>query len=223
MATTLNELRLQLERLDYDNKESLITIDILKEQQTDSSAEIEELRKQVIEVKSSGKEGGEKEDKEKKKAEKMALMMAKFDTVSYTRLHPRGPRPNHTKRSSIVLDLQQGAFSEKEEQLRATIAKLDSIDSESELSGSLTSEDLTLLRRQLTEGQTLLRDTVDRLRQSQEENELLTRRRDEVEGRLATLEAEYEELLEKTIQDEEKSDVDVAESMADLKVRHIPY
>lgn len=40
-----------------------------------------------------------------------------------------------------------------------------------------------------------MRETVDRLRQSQEENEIITRRRDELEGRVMTLETEYEELL----------------------------
>lgn len=50
-------------------------------------------------------------------------------------------------------------------------------------------------RRQLTEAQSLVRETLDRLRQSQEENEMIARRRDELEGRLSTLEAEYEELL----------------------------
>jgi kinesin family protein 5 len=69
--------------------------------------------------------------------------------------------------------------------------KLDSIDA----LGSLTTEDLTALRRQLSEGQGLVRETVDRLRQSQEENEMITRRRDELEARVAALEAEYEELL----------------------------
>ena len=64
----------------------------------------------------------------------------------------------------------------------------------------------------------MVRETVERLRQSQEENEMITRRRDEVESRLAALEAEYEELLEKTINDEETSNIDVAESMAELKV-----
>lgn len=59
---------------------------------------------------------------------------------------------------------------------------------------------------------------MERLRQSQEENEMITRRRDEVESRLASLEAEYEELLERTINDEETSNVDVVESMAELKV-----
>ena len=50
-------------------------------------------------------------------------------------------------------------------------------------------------RRQLTEAQSLVRETLDRLRQSQEENEMITRRRDELEGRLSTLETEYEELF----------------------------
>ena len=45
------------------------------------------------------------------------------------------------------------------------------------------------------------------------------RRRDDVEQRLATLEAEYEELLEKTIHDEETSNADLADSMAELKAR----
>ena len=112
---------------------------------------------------------------------------------------------------------QQGAFSEKDEALRQIIAKLDAIDSPAAIS-TLTVEDLTAVRRQLAEGQSLVRDTVDRLRQSQEEGDMVTRRRDELEGRLASLETEYEELLEKTIHDEETSNVDIAESMADLKV-----
>lgn len=40
-----------------------------------------------------------------------------------------------------------------------------------------------------------MRETVDRLRQSQEENEMISRRRDELEARVSTLEADYEELL----------------------------
>lgn len=130
--------------------------------------------------------------------------------------------------------LQGGAFSEKEEQLRATLAKLDSIDADA-AGGALTSEDLTLLRRQLGEQQTLVRETLDRLAQAQEESEHIARRRDELEQRLQTLEAEYEELLgacghtpssvrshasiEKTIHDEENSNLDIADSMGELKVK----
>lgn len=112
---------------------------------------------------------------------------------------------------------QQGVFSEKEDALRATLNKLDSLDIE-DTGAALTAEDITLLRRQLSESQSLIRETADRLRQSQEENELATRRRDEVEHRLASLETEYEELLEKTIHEEETQNVDTGESMTELKV-----
>ncbi|KAF9792784.1 kinesin heavy chain [Thelephora terrestris] len=189
MSGQLNELRLQVERLNYDSKESGITIDILKEQNEDAKAELEELKKTISELRSSQKDASA-DDKEKRKQEKMAMMMAKFDT--------------------------QGTFSEKDEQLRTILAKLDAIDNESGVSG-LTVEDVTALRRQLHDGQNLIRETLDRLRQSQEESEMNARRRDEIETRFATLETEYEELIEKTIHDEETSDVDLAESMADLR------
>ena len=82
MSSQLNELRLQLERLDYDNKEGVIAMDILKEQNADLTNDIEELRKTLAELRAAQKEAASADDKEKKKAEKMALMMAKFDTVS---------------------------------------------------------------------------------------------------------------------------------------------
>ncbi|KAI9571537.1 kinesin heavy chain [Boletus coccyginus] len=187
--TQLNELRLQVERLDYDNKESIITIDILREQNQDSKNELEELKKIITDLRSAQKDASA-EDKERRKQEKMALMMAKFDV--------------------------QGAFSEKDEQLRQLLAKLDAVDSEATIS-SLTVDDVVAARRQLTEAQSLVRETLDRLRQSQEENEMIARRRDELEGRLSILEAEYEELLEKTIHDEETSNADIANSMAEFK------
>lgn len=94
---------------------------------------------------------------------------------------------------------------------------MDTIDSDDAVS-SLTAEDITLLRRQLSESQALIRETADRLRQSQEEAEIATRRRDDVEQRLATLETDYEELLEKTIHEEESTNTDIADSMTELKV-----
>ncbi|KAG6850993.1 hypothetical protein H0H93_004480 [Arthromyces matolae] len=211
MSTHLNELRLQVERLSYDNKEGSITIDILKEQNSDAKNELEELKKQVLDLKSTQKDATA-EDKEKRKQEKMAIMMAKFDNVCFLLLVL-----TFTSLTPLIFlaDIQQGAFSEKDEQLRQILIKLDSIDS----AESLTTDDLTSIRRQLSESQGIIRETVDRLRQSQEENEIATRRRDELEARVAALETEYEELLEKTIHDEETSDVDLAESMAELKAK----
>jgi kinesin family protein 5 len=47
-----------------------------------------------------------------------------------------------------------------------------------------------------------MKETVDRLRQSQEENEMLSRRRDELENRITGLETEYEELLGELVRDD---------------------
>lgn len=82
MSAQLNELRLQVERLDYDNKESIITIDILREQNQDAKNELDELKKIITELRSAQKDASA-EDKEKRKQEKMALMMAKFDAVGH--------------------------------------------------------------------------------------------------------------------------------------------
>jgi kinesin family protein 5 len=85
MSGQLNELRLQVERLNYDNKEGIITIDILKEQNQDSRNELEELRKSLAELKTTQKDASV-EEREKRKQEKMAMMMAKFDTVGPSKL-----------------------------------------------------------------------------------------------------------------------------------------
>lgn len=82
MSSTLNELRLQIERLTYDNKEGLISIDILKEQNHDLKEELEKLRTAIADAELA-KADASQEDKEKRKQEKMALMMAEFDAVSY--------------------------------------------------------------------------------------------------------------------------------------------
>lgn len=104
---------------------------------------------------------------------------------------------------------------------------------------TLSHDDIVSLRRRIADSQALIRETVDRLRQVQEENEMHQRRRDELESRISGLETEYEELLgsfsnlppayahadnhsfastEKTIHDEEVSNVDIVESMSELKV-----
>ena len=54
---------------------------MLKEQNQDLSSELEEFRRQIQDLRSNQKEPGV-EDREKRKQEKMALMMAKFDAVS---------------------------------------------------------------------------------------------------------------------------------------------
>jgi kinesin family protein 5 len=179
MSSEINEMKLQLERVSYEHKESAITMDILKEQNTDLTQELEELRKNLQDSKRDGSAGQDDaqdpnhEEKQRKKAEKMAKMMADFNA---------------------------GIVSEKEEQIRQSLAKLDQA---ADVKGALTQDDISTLREQILESQILVREQNERVKQAMQENDLLMTRRDEMETRLATLEAEYEELLDKTIADEE--------------------
>ncbi len=79
-------------------------------------------------------------------------------------------------------------------ELRSVLNKLENIETGSPLS-ILSSDDIAVLRKQITEGAGLLRDSLERARLSQEELESTRRRRDEAESRLAALETEYEELI----------------------------
>lgn len=192
ISSELNEVKLQLERVNYEHKEAGITMDILKEQNLDLTNEIEELRKSLSQTNRDGQSGAAEaedpnaEEKQRKKAERMARMMADFNA---------------------------GIMSEKEEQIRQSLAKLDKA-----VEGGLSQDDISTLREQLLESQTLVREQNERVRQAVEENERLEARKDEMETRLATLEAEYEELLDKTLAEEENGRGSMNEGVvADLR------
>ncbi|GAA6052189.1 hypothetical protein JCM3770_000787 [Rhodotorula araucariae] len=175
MNGELADLRLQLERIRYDGKEAAITTDALKEQNAELERELEDLRKSLADAKATQK-SVEQEGKDKRKAERMAAMMA---------------------------GLAAGGLSEKEAEIRASLARLDEA---AHADKPLSVDDLATLRRQLEDSSISLREHQDRAKQVGDENEMLTRRRDELEARLATLEQEYEELLDKTVAEEERDD-----------------
>ncbi|SGY14074.1 BQ5605_C010g06050 [Microbotryum silenes-dioicae] len=190
MASELSDLRLQVERLVYESKEGAITTDSLKDQNAELSAELEELKKTMSELKVTQKSATQ-EGKDKKKAEKMAAMMAGLDA---------------------------GGMSEKEAEIRASLARLDEASTAEQ---PLSAEDLTTLRRQLEDSHSLVREHQERSKRTQEENEILTRRKDELEARLAGLEAEYEELLDKSlIEDERGAEADVQEIKHKLETQY---
>ena len=80
MSLKLNELRLEVERMEYDQKEHGIMFDIVRDKNLEAESELEELKKTINDLKAAQKDASA-EDKEKRKQEKMALMMAKFDAV----------------------------------------------------------------------------------------------------------------------------------------------
>ncbi len=90
-----------------------------------------------------------------------------------------------------------GVISKKEQQIRDTILKLETIGSDN--NATLTMEELSTLRRELADSKSLVTQHEQTISELHYENEHLTRKRDELEIRLTTLELEYEELLGKDI------------------------
>lgn len=162
MASEVQELKLQLERLTYDNKEAAIVAEAAKEQNSDLAAELEELRKSIVELKATQRTASD-EGKERKKAEKLAALMGNFDT---------------------------GTFSQKEDEIRATLQKLDE-------QTTLSPDDLSKLRKQLMDSQLIAREQSEKARQISEDYESLSRRKEELETRVISLEQECEELLDR--------------------------
>lgn len=166
MSAELGDLRLQAERLTYESKEAAILAESTKEQNHDLALELEELRKSLAEAKSLQKSNVDA-DKERKKAEKLALLMGNFDS---------------------------GIASEKEEEIRSTLLKLDQAV---ELQTVLTPSDISLFKSQLLSAQMMARQQSEKSKQTMEEYQALARRREEMESRILSLEQECEELLDK--------------------------
>ncbi|KAI8375922.1 kinesin heavy chain [Radiomyces spectabilis] len=191
MSSELNEMKLQLQKASYESKESAITADSLKEVNKELQAELEQLKQTLAQLRASQKDH-EEEEKEKKKADKIALMMAS--------LHP------------------SDAITEKEQQIRNVLQKLNN-----EMSGDaamLTEEYFNKLRQELAESKALLEEHEGVIRNLNHDKETLLAKRTELETRLGALEVDYEELLDKTIADEEmaaKRNSDISETISELK------
>lgn len=187
MTSELSNLRLQLQKISYESKENSITVDSLKEANQELIAELEELKKSLIEMRNAQKEVVHS-DKEKKKAEKMAQIMSGFDVPS--------------------------EINEKERQIRDALVKL-------ELDGNgLTAEELVSLRKDLTDSRVLVDQHTKTIDDLTEEKGNIQKKKSDLESRCATLEQEYEELLDKTIAEEEaqvQKNEDIAETITTLK------
>jgi kinesin family protein 5 len=79
-----NEFKMQLERLTFESKEAQITMDGLKEANAELTAELDDVKQQLTgrEDECTKETSAVLDEKEKKKAEKMAQMMASFDLGS---------------------------------------------------------------------------------------------------------------------------------------------
>ncbi|CAO3565471.1 unnamed protein product [Mortierella alpina] len=182
----LNDLKLQLEKVSYEYKEGAITVDSLREANQELSKELEDLKKTLMEMKLAQKDSNDG-DKEKKKMEKMAQMMADLDP--------------------------SGEISAKEAQLRETLFKFES-------PAGLSAEETIAIRKEVAQSRSIIEQHEQTISELNNENASLTLKRDALEMRLQAAELEYEELLDKTIADEEaNSSIDVLETISELRLK----
>ncbi|KAI1849328.1 hypothetical protein JX265_012111 [Neoarthrinium moseri] len=170
LTTEVNEAKMQLERLTFESKEAQITMDALKEANSELTTELDEVKQQLLDVKMSAKEtSAVLDEKEKRKAEKMAKMMAGFD-------------------------LGGDVFSENEQAIAHAIQQVEAFHEQSSSGDVILPDDLQDLKARLLETQGIVRQAELSL-YSGVSSDSEARRRVELEHRLEALQQEYEDLL----------------------------
>ncbi|KAK3306896.1 P-loop containing nucleoside triphosphate hydrolase protein [Chaetomium strumarium] len=177
-----NEFKMQLERLAFENKEAQITMDGLKDANAELTAELDEVKQQMLDMKMSAKEtSAVLDEKEKKKAEKMAKMMAGFE-------------------------LSGDVFSDNERSVADAIAQIDALYEISSTGDPIPPDDLKALREKLVETQGFVRQ-AELSAFSAASTETEARKRAELEARLEALQLEHEDILSRNLDEVDKEEV----------------
>jgi len=183
LNSEVNELKMQVEKITFETKEASITMDGLKEANSELTAELDEVKQQLLDAKMTAKEtSAVLDEKEKKKAERMAQMMAGFD-------------------------LGGEIFSDNERNIRKAIETIDTLHDMSVAGEVVTPDELRELRQRLLETQGIVRHAEFSVVQRGEQDEANHLRRDALEQRLTSLQREHENLLENNLDGAEIEDV----------------
>jgi kinesin family member 5 len=175
LNTEMNELRMQLEKVSYESKEAGITMDSLKEANSELTAELDEVKQQLLDARMRAKEtSAALDEKDKKKAERMAKMMAGFD-------------------------MSVNVFSDNEQRLKTLIEHVDSLYKVSAAGEAVAPDDIMELRASLLETQGFVRQAELSMNERSEIHELQDSKRTELERRIVELEADYEQVLKRNL------------------------
>ncbi|OAF61457.1 Kinesin heavy chain [Pseudogymnoascus destructans] len=178
----VNDFRMQLERLNFENKEAQITMDSFKEANLELTTELDEVKQQLLDVRISARETSAViDEKEKKKAEKMATMMAGFD-------------------------LGGEVFSDNERTIQKAIEQIDALHEQSSLGEAIPPDAIAEIKTRLVETQGIVRQ-AELSMYAAPTNETGSRRREELEARLEAMERDYEELLERNLTEADSEEI----------------
>ncbi|KAL8696774.1 MAG: hypothetical protein Q9201_007482 [Fulgogasparrea decipioides] len=171
LSAEVNELKMQLERVYFEGKEAVITMDGLKEANSELTAELDEVKQQLLDARISAKETNTVlEEKERKKAERMAQMMSGFSDAG-------------------------GEALKSERQFQQCLAQVDRLYDASVAGETLVPADLEDLRTRISDAQEVVQQAELNLETGDDRNQ----RRDTLENRLLQVEQQYESLLERNL------------------------
>ena len=183
LGSQMNELKMHFERIAFESREASITMDGLKEANSELTIELDEVKQQLLDAKMSARESGAiMDEKERKKSERMAQMMAGFD-------------------------MGGAVFSENEKKIHRCIEHIDALFETSVAGEMIVPEDLKMLKAQIVETQGIVRQAELSANERPNTNDDQNRRREELEDRLASIEQEYEQLLERNLSESDIEEV----------------
>lgn len=82
LSGQINELQMHIERIAYESREASVDMDSMKEANSELAIELSEVKQQLLNMKMSVKEtSAVLDEKEQKRTDRMAQMMAEFDMV----------------------------------------------------------------------------------------------------------------------------------------------
>lgn len=175
LSAEVNELRMQLEKVSYESKEAGITMDGLREANAELTGELDEVKQQLLDVRMKAKETtAAMDEKEKKKAEKMAKMMAGFD-------------------------LGDDLFSTNERKLQGWISHIKSLHEVSAAGGTIAPDDLLELQAGLLETQGFIRQAELTMNNQGESGMGQDSRHAELLKQFDGLLRDYEDLLARSV------------------------
>ena len=126
-------LRMQVEKIEFETKEAAITMDSLKEANSELTTELDDVKHQLLDAKMSAKESSAMlDEKEKLKKERMAQMMAGFD-------------------------LGDGMVSQNEMQIREMVHQIENLLDVAESGEAIAPDELHALKERLLEAQGVVR------------------------------------------------------------------
>ena len=175
MTEKLNRIEMDLQKISFQSREDTITMDSLKEANSELETELISVKQQLLDIKMSAREtSAVLDDKERKKQERMANMMAGFD-------------------------LGADVFSENEGKMQQLIEQVDELHDTSSAGEAVAPDAFVDLRARLLESQGFIRQAELQMYDRSDRLELQDVERPELEKRLAIVERDYEDLLERNL------------------------